>query len=178
MRLLSATQCSVFLDDTIPEGTVELSPDVIKKRRLKAGDPIVIRRRSEPVRVRAAVAEELGKCQMAMHPLLSIYLGAMEGSTVDVEDPITVQAESDEDVGSFEELLDSDCEVLRPMLGDDLRDFKGMSVREVLDHIHRYGGTPSGRYLVVGPNKEGTGIPVGEACEDPSLGVKEWNPED
>lgn len=178
MSFLRATPCSVFMDESIPEGTVELSSDVVKKRRLKPGDPVVIRRQGEPVSVRTSVSEELGKCQMAMHPLLATYLGAMEGDTVDVGDTITVQAESGGGVRSFEELLESDCEVLRPLLGDALSDFKGMKVRDVLDHIHRYGGTPSGRYLVVGPNQEGAGIPFGEACEDPSLAVKEWHPDE
>lgn len=178
MPLLRATPCSVFLDESIPEGTVELSRDVIKKRRLRVGDPVVIRRGGEPVTVRAAVAEELGKCQMAMHPLLSVYLGAMEGATVDVGDPITVGEVTADVAPAFDDVLGSDCEVLRPRLGDELDHFRGMTVREVLDHIHRYGGTPSGRYLVVGPNREGTGIPTGEACEDPSLSVKEWHPEE
>ena len=168
--------CAVIIDEQVPRGSVELSRTIFKRARLEEGQPVVVSGKASPTKVRGVLGEHLQRCEIAMDPHLAVYLGIKEGDEVDVSRPIRVGGQDPSKVEDFVEVLKQPQDRLAPLMGEDLRHFSGMTVEQVLDHLVRHGSDYSRSYLVVAPNPDGVGIPTGEACEDPSLNVKVWDP--
>lgn len=168
--------CAVIVDEQIPRGSVELSRNIFKRARLEEGHSVVVSGEASSTRVRGVLGEHLRRCEISMDPHLAVYLGIKEGDEVDVSRPIRVGGKDPSVVEDFVEVLKQPQDRLAPLMGEDLRYFSGMTVEQVLDHLVRHGSDYSRSYLVVAPNPDGVGIPHGEACEDPSLNVKEWDP--
>lgn len=176
MSRTAVTPCAVIVDEAIERGLVELSGKLFKRYGLKPGDDVSVSRSGRSVRVRARRSDSLKSCEIATDPYLAAFMGVAEGEEVDVQGSLKVERGSGEPSESFLEVLGQPQSKLEPLLGEELRHFSGLTVKEVLEHIIRYGGAHKGSYLVVAPNPEDTGIPRGDLCEDPSLHVKEWDP--
>jgi hypothetical protein len=170
--------CDVVVDEQLPPSGVEMSKTIFKRAKLRVGDPVVVSGRTDRIRVVGRLGDRLDSCQIAVSPKLAIFLGIMQGDEVNVRGPITIDGKGAVDTEDFDQVLQMPQDRLEPLMGEDLRYFSGLTVEQVLDHLERHGNEFSSRYLVAGPNPEGLGIPVGEACEDPSLDEKVWNPEE
>jgi hypothetical protein len=168
--------CAIVIDEQIPKGSVEMSRRLLDRARLSVGDPVVVSGTVYTTSVRGVLTEGLTDCELAMGPMLAIFLGIREGEEVDVGGAIDMVGGDASDIEAFEDILTQPQDRLEPLLGNDLRHFNGMTVEQVLDHLVRHGDDYAGKYLVVAPNPDGVGIPHGEACEDPSLNVKVWDP--
>lgn len=171
-----ATPCAVIVDDAIDNGSVELSGRMFKRYGLSPGDEVMVSGGGQSVRIRARRGESLEACEIASNPYLTAFMGLNEGETVDVQRTIRVEQGPSSDIEAFSDILDQPQTRLEPLLGEELRQFSGLTVQGVLEHLIRYKGTPKGAYLVAAPNPDGIGIPHGEICEDPSLHVKIWDP--
>lgn len=176
MSKKEVTPCAVIVDEAIDKGSVELSDRLFKRYGLAPGDDVLVSRGGRSVRVGARRGNSLKACEIATDPYLAAFMGVGEGEEVDVQGALRVEGGPSEDTESFLDVLGQPQERLKPLLGDELRHFSGLTVQEVLEHLLRYGGAHKGSYLVVAPNPDGVGIPRGEACEDPSLHVKVWDP--
>lgn len=168
--------CGVVIDVLLPSDLVEMSSSIFKRARVSEGDQVVISGRSDKARVRSRLGEDLTSCEIAMGPKLAIFLGIMEGDEVKVGGSVTIKGVDPSQVEAFSDVLGQHQDRLEPLMGKDLDHFKGFTVEQVLDHLARHGNDYAGKYLVVAPNRDDTGIPHGELCEDPSLHVKIWDP--
>lgn len=170
--------CTVVVDVQLPPSVIEMSKTIFKKARLNKGDPVVVFGEADRARVEGRVGDRLESCEIAMSPKLAIFLGIMQGDEVGLEGPVAVDGTGSMEAQDFADVLGMSQDRLGPLMGEDLHHFHGLTVEQVLDHLEHNGRDYSGRYLVVGPNPEGVGIPVGEACGDPSLDERIWNPEE
>jgi hypothetical protein len=176
MSNIDVTPCAVIIDEAIDKGAVELSKKMFKRYGLDPGDEIVVSGGGQRVRLVAWRGESLKACQIATNPYLAVFMGVGEGDDLDVQGAMRLEQVSSGEVETFKDILDQPQERLEPLLGEELRNFRGLTVQGVLEHLLRYGGADKDSYLVVAPNPDDTGIPRGEACEDPSLSVKKWDP--
>ncbi len=172
----AATPCAVIVDEAIDKGSVELSGRMFKRYVLNPGDEILVSRSGQSVRVRARRGDSLKACEIASNPYLAAFMGLDEGDSVEVQQALRVEQGPSSDTEAFSDILGQPQERLEHILGEELRQFSGLTVQEVLEHRIRYKGADKGAYLVVAPNPDGMVIPRGEACEDPSLHVKIWDP--
>jgi hypothetical protein len=170
--------CRVFVDPKIPRGWVELPPDFFEQYGIAPDHHVVLRSRGLNVKLKAKESELLKSCEISMSPHLALYLGVDEAELVDVEDHPTVGDELKDEVESFVEILKQPAEHLEGVIGEEVDEFVGHTVETALDHLVVHKDKPEKSYLEVPPNPEGFGIPRGEICEDPSLLVKEWRPDD
>jgi hypothetical protein len=168
--------CAVLIDDHVPDGTMEMSPKIFKKARVDEGSRVVVNSEVDGTKVRGVMGGNLKRCEVAMGTKLALFLGIREGEEVDVQASISIGGNRPVEVEDFEEVLAQPQERLEPLMGDDLHHFSGLTVDQVLDHLARHGDEYSGRYLVTAPKPHGAGAARGEVCEDPSLGVKFWDP--
>ncbi len=176
MSSTEVTPCAVIVDEAIDKGSIELSRRLFKRYGLHPGDDVLVSRDGRSVRVEAWRGDSLDACEIATDPYLAAFMGVREGEEVDVQGALRVESGPSADTEAFSDILGQPQERLEPLLGEELRHFSGLTVQEVLEHLLRYGGAHKDAYLVVAPNPDGVGIPRGEACEDPSLHVKEWDP--
>jgi len=170
--------CAVVIDDQLSTASVEMPRTIFKRTRVREGEPVVISGRTDSTRVSSVLGESLKSCEIAMGPKLAIFLGIMEGAEVHVRSPAGIGEGGTSEVEDFTNVLGQSQDRLAPLLGKDLEHFSGMTVEQVLDHLVRHGRDYYGKYLVAAPNPDGVGIPTGELCEDPSLHVKVWDPEE
>ncbi len=177
MATKEVTPCSVVLDEAMGRGTIELSKKVFKKTGIEEGDPVLISRGWLSVMVNARLGRDLGPCEMAAHPQLVAFFEVEDDDRAEREGPVTVTTGASDMAPPFTLVLEAPLDEWREAMARDLEHFSGVTVGEALDHIVRYQGTHAGQYLVVAPNPDDVGIPRGEICEDPSLFVKEWDPE-
>jgi hypothetical protein len=166
------------IDELLPSDLVEMSSAIFKRARVSEGDLVVISGRSDMTRVGSRVGEDLTSCEIAMGPKLAIFLGIMEGDEVKVGGSVTIGGVDPSKVEAFSDVLGQHQDRLEPLMGKDLDHFQGLTVEQVLDHLARHGNDYAGKYLVVAPTPDGKGIPHGELCEDPSLHVRIWDPEE
>lgn len=171
------TPCSVVLDESIGRGTIELSRKFFKRTGLREGDPAVVTRGWLSVSVKTRLGKNLGPCEMAAHPFLVAFFDVEDDERADREGPVRVLTGKEAMAPPFPLVLEESLDGWRKAMGRDLGNFSGVTVGEALDHIVRYQGSHAGQYLVVAPNADDVGIPRGDICEDPSLSVKEWDPE-
>jgi hypothetical protein len=170
------TPCAVIVDEVIDKGSVELSGKLFKRYKLSPGDEVLVSGGGQSVRVVARRGDSLKACEMASNPYLAAFMGLDEGDEVDVQGALRVKQGPSSDTEAFSDILGQPQERLEPILGEELRHFSGLTVEEVLEHRIRYEGAHKDTYLVVGPSPDGKYIPRGEACEDPSLHVKIYDP--
>ena len=173
---VGVTPCAVIIDETIANGSVELSKRLFKRYDLNPGDEVMVSRGGQKVRLTVRRGDSLKACEIATNPYLAVFMGAGEGDEVVVHGTLRVERDPSGDVEAFSDILDQPQERLEPLLGEELRHFKGLTVQEVLEHLIRYKGAHKDAYLVVAPNQDDTGIPRGDVCEDPSLDVKKYDP--
>jgi len=176
MSNISVTPCAVIVDEAIDKGSVELSKKVFKRYDLSPGDEVLVSKNGQRVRLTALRRDSLKACQIATNPYLAVFMGVGEGGEVVVHGSLTVKRGPMADVETFSDILDQPQERLEHLLGDELRQFSGLTVEEVLEHLVRYEGAHKDTYLVVAPNQEDTGIARGDICKDPSLDVKIFDP--
>ncbi len=176
MAKIGVTPCAVIVDEAIDKGSVELSKRLFKRYSLSPGDEVLVSGGGQSVRVVALRGDSLKACEIASNPYLAAFMGLDEGDEVGVQGALRVEQGASTETEAFSDILGQPQERLEPLLGEELRHFSGLTVEEVLEHMIRYEGAHKGAYLVVAPKPEGTFIPRGEACEDPSLHVKEWDP--
>lgn len=170
--------CTVVVDVQLPPSGIEMSKTIYKRAHLREGDPVVVFGRVDRARVEGRVGDRLESCEIAMNPKLAIFLGIMQGDEVNLKGTVAVDRTGSMEAQDFSDILGMSQDRLVSLMGEDLRHFHGLSVEQVLDHLERNGSDHSGRYLVVGPNPDGVGIPVGETCKDLSLDEKIWDPEE
>jgi len=176
MSKIEVTPCAVIVDEAIEKGSVELSKKLFKRYDLSPGDQVLVSRDGQRVRLAARRGDTLRACEIATNPILAVFMGVREGDEVAVQGALKVERGPSADAEAFSDILDQPQARLEPLLGEELRHFSGLTVQEVLEHLVRYEGAHKDAYLVVAPNPDDTGIPRGEACEDPSLHVKRWDP--
>jgi len=170
------TPCAVIVDETIDKGSVELSGRLFKRYKLNPGDEVLVSGGGQSVRVVARRGDSLKACEIASNPYLAAFMGLIEGDEVGVQGFVKVKQGPSSDTEAFSDILGQPQERLEPLMGEELRHFSGLTVEEVLEHLIRYEGAHKGSYLVVGPSPDGKYIPRGEACEEPSLHVKIYDP--
>ena len=171
--------CAVVIDEQLPPSSVEMAKAIFKRARVDEGDRVVVSGERDSTRVVTTLGKDLERCQIAMGPHLAIFLGIDQGGEVKVRGSPRGGGNGGavgRDVEDFSEVLAMPQDRLAPLMGDDLHHFRNLTVEQVLDHLVRHGNEFSGRYLVVGANPDGMVVPRGEACEDPSLDVKVWDP--
>jgi hypothetical protein len=170
--------CRVYVDPRIPRGWVELPLEFFGTTGIEPNRHIVVRHRKLQVKLRGRVSELLEACEVSISPHLAVFLDVRQADLLDVEDHATVLEGLMDDVESFDDVLEQSAARLSGIIEEEGVSFEGRTVLDVLDQLIAHKESPERSYLVVPPNPEGTGVPRGEICEDPSLDVKEWRPDD
>ena len=176
MSNIGVTPCAVIVDEAIDKGSVEISKKLFNRYKLSPGDEVLVSGGGQSVRVVARRGDSLKACEIASNPYLAAFMGLGEGDEVNVQGALRVEQGPSSDTEAFSDILGQPQERLEPLMGEELRHFSGLTVEEVLEHLIRYEGAHKGSYLVAAPRPDGTYIPRGEVCEDPSLHVKIYDP--
>ncbi len=172
------TPCRVYVDSRIPRGWVELPLEFFEATGIEPDHHVVVRNRGLQVKLRGRVSELLEGCEVSISPHLAVFLDVRKADLLDVGDHSRVADGLRDDVESFVDVLEQSAARLSGIVEEDHVRLEGRTVLDVLDHLIANRENPERSYLVVPPNPEDTGIPRGEVCEDPSLDVKEWRPDD
>jgi hypothetical protein len=166
-----------MVDSGVPRDCVELSPGFLEKAGIGQGSYVVVKGREARVKVRAMENPDLEDCDVMMSPMLAFFLDVRSAGVVSVDGEPTAGRELLERVEEFTQVLGQPAERFQHLPPVDGEGYEGLTVSEVIDHTVRLADRPDRTYLEVPPNLGDVGIPRGEACEDPSLSVKIWEPE-
>jgi hypothetical protein len=168
--------CRVHVDPKVPHGHVALPNDFFERTGIEEGAQVVLLCHGKRVRMETQESEDLGSCDVAISPALSLYIGVDTHDTVTVEESLKPVKGIPMAEETFPMILEQPAGRVAHLLPPKVANMESLTVGEVLDQLLAEAGRADASYLVVPPNPEGTGILRGEACPDPSLDVKEWDP--
>jgi hypothetical protein len=169
--------CRVIIDARVPRDHVELSPGFLSRAGIHQGSYVLVRGRDARVKLKVMENPDIDDCDVMMSPILAFFLDVGRSETVDVNGEPTAGRELLESAEKFSKVLSQPAEEIGHRLPDDAESFRGLTVSDVIDHMVKHADQPERTYLEVPPSPGDVGVPRGEACEDPSLFVKIWEPE-